>query len=73
MTPRRAVWITPPRMNLLLSDGVGNLRDPRVGNIMTLDNLMKISCESCPKVWMRVGKTESSIHSYMMGQFSTSQ
>jgi hypothetical protein len=26
-------------MNLFLADGVGNLRDPRVGNIMTLDTL----------------------------------
>ena len=24
-------------MSLILADGVGNLRDPRVGNIMTLD------------------------------------
>jgi hypothetical protein len=27
-------------MNLFLADGVGNLRDPRVGNIMTLDRLI---------------------------------
>ena len=27
----------PPRMNLFFAGGVGNLRDPRVGNIMTLD------------------------------------
>jgi hypothetical protein len=27
----------PPSLNLFLADGVGNLRDPRVGNIMTLD------------------------------------
>ena len=32
-----------PSVNLFLVDGVGNLRDPRVGNIMTLDtrNLVK--------------------------------
>ena len=42
MTPRRAVWIAPLRKNLLLSGGVGNLRDPRVGNIMTLDTTISV-------------------------------
>jgi hypothetical protein len=31
------MWITPRSLDLSLAYEVGNLRDPRVGNIMTLD------------------------------------
>ena len=39
MTRRRAMWITPRSLTLFLAEGVGNLRDPAVGNIMSLDIL----------------------------------
>ena len=33
------MWITPRSLDLSLAYEVGNLRDPRVGNIMTLDKV----------------------------------
>ena len=34
------MWITPRSLDLSLAYEVGNLRDPRVGNIMTLDTFI---------------------------------
>ncbi len=41
MTRRRAMWITPRSLTLFRADGVGNLRDTGVGNIMTPDSRLR--------------------------------
>ena len=42
MTRPRTLVDNPQSVNLFMADRVGNLRDPRVGNIMTLDNRSRI-------------------------------
>jgi hypothetical protein len=47
--PPRAMWITPRSLDLSLAYEVGNLRDPRVGNIMTLDRQLSPNSPLCDK------------------------